>query len=68
MQANAAASRASLLYCYSLGKAQRVLAELEAADAGGVLPARPAYLHSALLTPTAIYRQARASHCGRPSH
>ncbi len=61
-QTNAAAGRASLLYCYSLGKAQRVLAELQAAGArGAALPVRPAYLHSALLTLTAIYRQAGIS-------
>lgn len=51
-QANAAAGRASVLFSYALGKAQRLLAEL-AAFAGETV-----YLHGALVPLTAIYRQA----------
>ncbi|WP_353222716.1 ligase-associated DNA damage response exonuclease [Salinisphaera hydrothermalis] len=52
---NAAAGRASVLFCYALGKAQRLLAELsECAD----LPEDNAYLHGALVPLTQIYREA----------
>lgn len=51
-QANAAAGRTSVLFCYSLGKAQRLLAELAA------LSKATAYLHGALVPLTEIYRQA----------
>jgi len=55
-QANAAAGRASVLFCYSLGKAQRLLAELAAlAD---VPETAIAYLHGALVPLTRIYREA----------
>jgi putative mRNA 3-end processing factor len=40
--ANAAASRASVLFCYALGKAQRVLAEL------GLRTARTVFVHGAV--------------------
>lgn len=42
----------AILYCYALGKAQRLLAEL-AAHTG-----RPAFLHGAIDTGTAVYRNA----------
>jgi putative mRNA 3-end processing factor len=54
-RANADQGRASLLLCYSLGKAQRVLAEL----AG--LTDRPVYAHGAVLAINAIYRDAGVS-------
>lgn len=54
-QANAAAGRASVLFCYSLGKAQRLLAELGRRDD---LPETRAYLHGALVPLTRIYRDA----------
>jgi putative mRNA 3-end processing factor len=47
---------AALLYCYALGKAQRVLAEL--ARRAGELPEPMAWLHGAMLEPTRLYREA----------
>jgi putative mRNA 3-end processing factor len=44
--------KASLLFCYALGKAQRLLAEL------ALLTDRPAYLHGAVENYTEIYRSA----------
>ncbi len=52
---NAAAGRASVLFCYALGKAQRLLAELGRRDD---LPADRAFLHGALVPLTQIYREA----------
>ena len=43
---------AAILYCYALGKAQRVLAELARVDP------RPVWLHGAVATGAAIYRDA----------
>ncbi|MCC4586809.1 ligase-associated DNA damage response exonuclease [Xanthomonas sp. NCPPB 1067] len=43
---------AAILYCYALGKAQRVLAELRAWDT------QPALLHGAIATGVEVYRQA----------
>ncbi|WP_423822193.1 ligase-associated DNA damage response exonuclease [Salinisphaera sp. SPP-AMP-43] len=54
-QANADAGRASVLFCYSLGKAQRLLAELASCPG---LPQAHAYLHGALVPLTRIYREA----------
>lgn len=51
-QANAAEGRASILFTYALGKAQRILAELRQ------LSHRPVYLHGAVVPLTGIYRQA----------
>ncbi|PWG64313.1 ligase-associated DNA damage response exonuclease [Sediminicurvatus halobius] len=51
-QENAAAGRTSVLFCYALGKAQRVLAELAA------LTDEPAYLHGAMVPLTEAYREA----------
>jgi len=48
----AAAGEAAVLYCYALGKAQRLLAEL------GRLTDRPAFLHGAIEPGVAIYRAA----------
>jgi putative mRNA 3-end processing factor len=48
--ANAAASRASVLFCYALGKAQRVLAEL------GQRSARPVFVHGAIDALLGAYR------------
>lgn len=48
----AARGETAILYCYALGKAQRLLAELAAHTD------RPAYLHGAIDTGTAIYRAA----------
>ncbi len=44
--------RPSLLFCYALGKAQRILGELKK------FSDRPVYLHGAIQTLTEIYRQA----------
>jgi putative mRNA 3-end processing factor len=57
-QANQAAGRASLLYAYSLGKAQRLLAGIAAAanDAGG-LPG-PIFTHGAVEPLNRAYREA----------
>lgn len=49
---NRAAGRASVLYAYAVGKAQRLLAELAARGVGRV------FLHAALEAPTAVYRSA----------
>jgi putative mRNA 3-end processing factor len=46
---------ASVLFCYALGKAQRVLAELSA------LTQEPVYLHGAVDSLTGIYRRAGVS-------
>ena len=43
---------AAILYCYALGKAQRLLAEL------GALDARPAFLHGAIAAGVEVYRGA----------
>ena len=43
---------AALLYCYALGKAQRILAEL------ALLSSEPVYLHGAMLRGVEIYRDA----------
>ncbi|GAB3672702.1 ligase-associated DNA damage response exonuclease [Salinisphaera aquimarina] len=51
-QANAAAGKTSVLFCYALGKAQRLLAELAAFSDS------TAYLHGALVPLTEIYRHA----------
>lgn len=48
----AARGEVALLYCYALGKAQRVLAEIGALDAATV------YLHGAVETGVQVYRQA----------
>ncbi len=48
----AAQGEAAILYCYALGKAQRVLAELLRIDD------RPVYLHGAVDTGVAVYREA----------
>lgn len=49
---NRAAGRPSLLFCYALGKAQRVLAELSR------FTDRPVFAHGAVLALTDIYRAA----------
>jgi putative mRNA 3-end processing factor len=49
-KANAAADRASVLFCYALGKAQRVLAEL------GLRIARPVFVHGAIDALLDVYR------------
>lgn len=51
-QANAEAGQSSILLCYALGKAQRVLASLPS-----VLPG-PIYLHGAVAPLTTLYRDA----------
>ncbi len=48
----AARGEAAILYCYALGKAQRILAEL------APLVDRPVYLHGAIATGVDVYRQA----------
>ncbi|HEY9877827.1 MAG TPA: ligase-associated DNA damage response exonuclease [Leptolyngbyaceae cyanobacterium] len=45
-------SRASILFCYAFGKAQRILSELRQ------LTDRPVYVHGAIETLTEVYRQA----------
>ena len=50
-QANRERGIASLLFCYALGKAQRVLAELKA------FTTEPVYVHGAVETLTNLYRQ-----------
>jgi putative mRNA 3-end processing factor len=50
--ANAAAGRASVLFCYALGKAQRVLAEL------GLRTAREVLVHGAVGALLDVYREA----------
>ncbi|RJS92496.1 ligase-associated DNA damage response exonuclease [Salinisphaera sp. Q1T1-3] len=49
---NAAAGRTTVVFCYSLGKAQRLLAEI------GRLTSGMAYLHGALVPLTRLYREA----------
>lgn len=48
--ANREAEKASVLFCYALGKAQRILAELQC------ITDRPVYVHGAVETITQIYR------------
>ncbi|MES2857308.1 MAG: DNA ligase-associated DEXH box helicase, partial [Bdellovibrionota bacterium] len=50
---NIKAGKPSLLFCYALGKSQRVLAELLRLD-----PSREVYLHGAMTNLTKIYRDA----------
>nr|WP_227028193.1 ligase-associated DNA damage response exonuclease [Corallococcus soli] len=50
--ANRAAGRSAVLFCYALGKAQRLLAEL------GKLTDRPAYVHGAVNGLVTAYREA----------
>jgi len=52
---NAAAGRTSVLFCYALGKAQRILAELMAHSRETV------YLHGAIVPLTEAYREARVA-------
>lgn len=52
----AARGEAALLYCYALGKAQRLLAEL--ARWPDPLPEPMAWLHGAMLEPTRLYGEA----------
>ncbi len=54
-QANRERGIASLLFCYALGKAQRVLAELKAVASS--LADEPVYLHGAVDSLTSLYRQ-----------
>src|SRR5205823_3127392 len=49
---NRAAGRASLLFCYTLGKAQRILAEL------AVVTDRPVLVHGAMISTIEAYREA----------
>jgi putative mRNA 3-end processing factor len=49
---NARENRPSVLFCYALGKAQRLLGELYQLDSS-----RQAYLHGAMLPLTKIYRE-----------
>lgn len=51
--ANARENRPSLLFCYALGKAQRLLGELAQLD-----PNRQVFLHGAMLPLTKLYREA----------
>ncbi len=51
-ESNRARNRASVLFCYALGKAQRLLAELSA------FTHRPVYLHGAMAGLTELYRAA----------
>ena len=53
--ANRSAGRASVLFCYALGKAQRILAEL------ALLADRTVFVHGAIEAPTVCYRQAGIS-------
>ncbi len=53
-QANAQAGRASILYCYALGKAQRILHGLDAAIG-------PIVVHGAIEPLNAVYREAGVS-------
>lgn len=55
----AARGEAAVLFCYALGKAQRILAELARWPARD-LPASMAWLHGAMLEPTRLYREAGA--------
>jgi putative mRNA 3-end processing factor len=50
-EGNAAEKRASVLFCYTIGKAQRVLAELAR------LTDRPAYVHGMILPMIEAYRE-----------
>jgi putative mRNA 3-end processing factor len=56
-QHNAAAGRASLVYCYALGKAQRILAGLSATIGDGAAPG-PFLTHGAIGSLDAVYRAA----------
>ncbi len=51
-RANAECGRTSVLFCYALGKAQRLLAEL------GRLTRQPVFLHGAIAPLVALYREA----------
>jgi putative mRNA 3-end processing factor len=53
-----AQERSAVLFCYSLGKAQRILAELAALLPGASWEERPVYLHGAMAAGVEIYRQA----------
>ena len=55
-QANQATGRASLLYAYALGKAQRLLAGLTAAAGGEQSLPGPIYTHGAVEAMTGAYR------------
>lgn len=57
-QENKREGRTSILYCYALGKAQRILAELAALAKSGAFPAETVYAHGAMLALTGIYRDA----------
>lgn len=48
----------AVLFCYALGKAQRLLAELAIRLPRSDWPEHPVYLHGAMATPTSIYRDA----------
>jgi putative mRNA 3-end processing factor len=50
-QGNAAEGRTSVLFCYTIGKAQRVLGEL------GRLTDRPVFVHGMMLPPIEAYRE-----------
>lgn len=54
-RSNAEAGRASVLFCYTLGKAQRLLAEL------GRLQGRPVYAHGMMMPMIEAYREAGVS-------
>ncbi len=54
-QTNAAAGRTSVMFCYTLGKAQRLLAELMR------VTARPIYVHGMMLGMIEAYREAGVS-------
>lgn len=56
-QACATRGEAAVLYCYALGKAQRLLAELARLPQAS-LPEPLAWLHGAMLEPTRCYREA----------
>lgn len=53
----AAGGRASVLLCYALGKAQRLLAELALHTDAGNAPPGPVYLHGATATLVDAYRE-----------
>jgi putative mRNA 3-end processing factor len=56
-----AAGQTAVLFCYALGKAQRLLAELAGlvdAETWARVEAEPVLLHGAMTTPVALYRKA----------
>lgn len=53
-----AQERTAVLFCYALGKAQRLLAELGALLPGVAWEERPVYLHGAIAAGVEIYRAA----------